>query len=673
MNDWDDKWFPLGLKMRPTWIKVFHPVHTAWDANHAIYPAKLEALRVLFMSHDSFRRSGIKVIHEFALWCEYCERGEERGEYKIETPGKACEFLRAYVNNARTRWAERNNNTTLEAECAVYAFRNAVSHLDALAKWQGFCHGLIKTEEVKVYQVSLLKAQAIARADVRDYAASSRFLNKRVSPEEVKGIAKGWWEGRCSNDNEWLQVRGLLINNLQMSLGRRGADLRNIRMAMMFVHKIRNTLPVEEINVIGASLRHVKESHDNVEHLLGWMRTRDREKCPLTALAHYMVYLNDIRGISLLDMVKDPSWHERMLIIGKDPNAPISYTTHNLTCHAGMDTANIKNKTAVTHLPRNVVSCDMIENGVQVNDAGMYCGWYHNTATDIYLRGAFKTHPMLVAHGWRSRDKYECWWDTDPNMHSYAPTITHIHLIQEVVFPKLKETTDWVREERPNDKSAQEFMKVLKLLQTVFIIDAVHFQDIYPEFPTYKRHKLFANPSPQQHTAWLTFKHHAQHRLMHPQQAVHAAQASQAPQAPISLSVDLAPPPQEDRIPLIKEPVDMYSCYKDWCENCKEYFAKVVRPPWKKELGKHALAHRLRYCKMRPYFIYLDRQKNPRAAIDVLDAIRKKHGVSVPAFIKQCFYYVFHDIPDDSKKPPPLNRDVMLRETKAAGLVLLTH
>jgi len=134
---------------------------------------------------------------------------------------------------------------------------------------------------------------------------------------------------------------------------------------------------------------------------------------------------------------------------------------------------------------------------------------------------------------------------------------------------------------------------------------------------------------------------------------------------------DLTPPTQDERIPNIREPTDMYTCYKEWCEECREYFTRVKRPPWKTHCGANESALRIRYCRMRPYFMYLDdlpHDMSVRDTIDKLDAIRKKHKVSVPTFIKQCFYSLQHDVKDSKTKPPPILPAVLREEMEALKL-----
>lgn len=685
-------WTPrFPKKNKDIWEKLFVPEQTAWGENKTEYVAKMEALDVLFIGHKTFPSIGISIMREYIAW----QDATGVGDYKVSSAGKARAFLEARVNASKARFKERVEERrdiggTLVEECAVYSFRVAVTHLDALARWQGYIYPLLKTEEVKILQESLLKAQAKARGEVRDYAASSRFITKRLTADDRVGIVTGWWTGeaadivaKTASGREWAQVRGLLICNLQRSLGRRGADLRSIRLAMLFPHTLPLSAdsPVKACAVIGASLRHVKECHENVEHLLGWARTRDRWECPLGALASYLVYVNDIAGSNIIHAIMaGESWHDVMLIQSKDmpTDKPICYTTHNLICHAGMDSAGVVNKTAVTHLDRNTVGCDLIEKGVGINDTGLYQGWYHDTAADIYLRGAFKTDPMLVAHGWDGgRSGYECWWEESLDI---PPQLL------DIVFPGLDDALEEVQQQR-RDMSAVQFLKALQVLRRVYITDAILKQEIYPNFPAYKRHPLFDRPPAAIHTAWVEYKALESSRVAAAPAIARASRQSwvvDAIKETMSLGMgtgitpqktenkvhmlDMTPPAKEERIPDIREPDDLYIFYGDWVKTCRDYFRDHPRPGWDKQFGACARAHKVRFSHIKPFVSYLDSfdPMKVRGVIDKLDSIRQEANVTPSSFIKYCFYALSHGV--CASKPPPMLPDTLIPKMAALDL-----
>ena len=718
------------------WHLIFQPENTTWglgsgsrSSQDSVYRSKAEALEVLFVGHQSFNVVGISVLKEFVEWCD-----KFAFKYTIDSPAKVKAYLEYRIANAIERWEndalDSNGNgkrTTVKEECAMNSFRSAMTHLDAVARWQGFSFAmpsLIDTEEICVLKERLSTEQSRARAAVQDYAASSRFITKRLTTTERNSMVQCWWEGSASAceaktvlGQEWAQLRGLLMYCLQNSIGRRSADLRNIRLSMLFTHALPSTSPVKSCPVIGASLRHVKECNDNVEHLLGWIRARNRYECPLGALACYMVYMNDIEGPPILDIIRNElelgqhhsqqqtrqvpikpitnTWHSIMLIQGRnggsnsDIKTPICYTTHNVTTHAGMDAAGVTNKTTSTHIFRNSLACELIEKGTGIEDVGLYMGWYHNTAADRYLRGAFKTDPMMVSHGWDSKDSFECWWEDGDN-----PAIPHD--LTSCVFPGLDDLYAELHGTQYKDCSAIEFLKCMKLLRRIYIEDAVVKRDKYPDFPAYKRHPLFDSTHAIRMTSWLQFKEaqigrtlKAPTRIFEEKQkiiidamklAVAEVMGCQKDDSASSHSSHfrrtsnvLAKPTEEERMPDIKEPVDLYTCYQEWVVNARGYFRRVVRPPWKAQHGERALALRLRYCRVKPYFEYLDLHSDDqpikaRPIIDKLDAIRKEYNIAPAAFIKQCFYSWKHGIAKDAKKQPPILPDIFHKAIEARGL-----
>lgn len=709
------------VKDAAIWKFIFDPDITAWcDDDEVTYQTKADAMKVLFIDHAQFPTIGMRIMREYVDWVDNVEAkgGQYKHKYMIHPAHRVRKYLMYRIAKAKERWKtdidDGKARTSLVEECAVNSFRVAVTYLNAVARWQGWYSGyndsLLVTEDIKILQDTLLKEQATARAQVRDYAASSRFLTKRLTVTERDDIVTSWWSGEAARESmktprarEFAQVRGLLVCALQISLGRRGMDIRSIRLSMLFHHILPGVTPVSKCQVIGASLRHVKECHDNVEHLLGWARSKNRLECPLGAMALYLVYINDIAGCNIIEMLreavrtKSKGWQRIMLIQCKDtPNTqPISYSTHNDMCKAGLTAAGVTHKTATTHLDRSTIGCDLIEKGVTVEDTGMYEGWYHNTAADCYLRGAFKTEPMLIAHGWdKGREGYTCWWETN----------TKIPVeILELVLPGLDLLVAEIEQcEYEEDKSLLQFTKCLLVLRSIYISDAVYKRPLYPAFPAYHKHPLFKSHSAKVQTSWITYalnearavenapQDHKKNEERWIVDAVKGAlselgmtSGNQPHDVPIPVSVPvqtgalsayLAPPQEDELIPHIKEPDNLYTFYADWAVRCRDYFSRVQRPPWDKQYGASARAMKVRYCHVKPYVAYLDAYSddnngNIRPVIDALDAIRKKYRVTASSFIKYCFYSLKH--PVCASKPPAILPDVLTEAMIEYGLKLL--
>lgn len=123
------------------------------------------------------------------------------------------------------------------------------------------------------------------------------------------------------------------------------------------------------------------------------------------------------------------------------------------------------------------------------------------------------------------------------------------------------------------------------------------------------------------------------------------------------------------KIPLLSIPVSLTIAYNEWTEKAKGYYLENSRPPWKAQLGNNAQAHKARYARMKPFFIYLDRCTNPADAIQKLNDIRIKHGVPASAFIRNCFYYLYHPVPPIPCKITILP-SVLREEMLALGLAV---
>jgi hypothetical protein len=652
---------------------------------------KAEALGVLFLENPHFLRGGTHVLRQYVTWCDQ----EHRGDYGMSSVQKLKDFLEYRVQLAQDHWNEDVDmgipkRNTVE-ECAMNAFRSAICHTNALAQWQGYTWQLLEQEPIKVLRDRIARAQNVARAGPRDYAGSSRFLTKRLTQDEMDRMTLSWWDGTAAlrvasttAGRERAQVRGLLFHCLQKSIGRRGDELRNLRNAMFFLHTIPSTTPVAPCTVVGASLRHVKEYKDNNEHLLGWVRSKDRMACPVGALACYFAWMIDIAGIPILEEIRrdllpqdregESAWWRRMLFV-TDTHAdlnesPMSYATHHKSIHAAYDASDTHGKSAATHIYRPTVACDALESGAPFMDVGLYQGWYHDNAADVYLRGAFKTMMMLRANGWN--DGYRCWWEGNSEEHIPSPLTSR-------VFQGLDELVAFAStcyQETQCDRSSVEFLRVLQYLRKVFIEDAVYKRPLYPEFSSYARHPIFHLPE------WPEYCEQELRRVqqrekdgsedMNPKRITELVQetvactvraalndvmkdvrTSKAPrEVPQNAPIEL--PKETNELPEIPEPSCLYTCYQVWQQQ-RSYFYSTPLPPWKKRFGDRAATMKLRYSRMRPFLMYLDRcGASARRVIDALDALRSERKVGVSVFIKQCFYHLEFPLKDDCRKPPPI-------------------
>lgn len=676
--------------------KVFHPRHTLWGhtLDEKVYRQKAETFRIAFLEHNAFRASGIHVLKEYVQWCD-CFFSSS---YLIEGTWKLREYLEYRIQGAVERWED--SRTSLKDECAYNSFRAATPVLDALSHWQGYSFYLLDEEEIVNFRTILLRNQWKARGDVRDYAGTSRFLCKRITEEESDAIIESWWDGTASAQlaetsqaRERAHMRGFLLHCMQKALGRRGADLRNIRISMMFRHKLPSVRPVKDCHVIGISLRHVKECRENWEHLLGLVRAKNRWECALGALACYIVWLNDIQGLNILDQIeKDidnraevPSWWSIMLFSTVDIYEPISYTSHREHTNAGFVATNANQKTASTHIYRTGVACSLLEHGQSIQDVGLFQGWYHDTSADRYLRASFKTAPMLIANGWEDgNNNFACWWECSTEEIPDA--------IKQIVLPGLDALVEKARDyydTTKRDRSAVEVTRALQLLRDIYISDSIMKQERYPDFPAYAHHPLFDKTktcNQDAREAWADFRQTEVRRIKERELALHRTQhedtvhimkqvldryiEENASSLGIGLSrVPIVKPTSEGtRIPEIKEPVDLYTCYTEW-QRIRSYFYEVTLPPWKKQFGDTATAMKLRYSRMRPFLMYLDKcGDDARAYLHHLEEIRKKYDVSPSVFIKQCFYFMVYPPGPNSKTRPIISPKQLREEIEERGM-----
>jgi hypothetical protein len=223
----------------------------------------------------------------------------------------------------------------------------------------------------------------------------------------------------------------------------------------------------------------------------------------------------------------------------------------------------------------------------------------------------------------------------------------------------------------------------------VYISDSIVKQEIYPDFPAYARHPLFISPSLHAtREAWADYKQDELKRIRLREVEYKNQQGApiadllkkvlddyvQEQGGSLGVATNLARVPivkpmnEEMKIPDIKEPVDLFTCYSEW-QRIRDYFYQVTLPPWKQQYGDNATAIKLRYSRMRPFLMYLDKcGKEAREHLKALDDIRKEHDVRVPAFIKQCFYHMVYPTGPNVKNKPAIPPDALRAAMQERGL-----
>jgi len=655
---------------------------------------KKEALTAKFYGSSvsgrtSFMATGYSVLAHYATWCDETGTG-----LALDTAAKAKAFLESRIQSARELWHARTQKkhkgrSGSAAESALNAYRQSVCHLSALSQWQGYGLDFVTTEELHTLRLGLVAEIKRSKVRVHDSASTSALLTKRLDPEEWSAMLTGLWRGdvdkhyKTANGRARAAMRSLLGCVLNQCAGRRGGDLRGLDLRMFLWHALPDVKPMP-CYAIGASLRMVKEDNtwEDKEHLIGWLRARDRKSCPVGVLAGYLVWYNEhIRFIDTMrqDLVRprayedgnQPKWWYISLMGG------ISSSTHTKLTHAAFDSGDVHGKRAVTHIHRPTALGGMLEGGIVSTDAALYQGWVHGVWADTYAKAAFKTLPMLKAHGWDGNiNSWECWWEGREDDIPRA--------LLERVFPGLDEVVRlaearWAQFH--DDRSAVEFARVLRVLRRVFLEDSiVHWRE-YPEWPGYAEHVIWQIP--ELRALWLSYARDETARVCQrerewkwrqhdPALANHVleltdmmkgmmagAGAGAGASACASGSVFNADSNNQScpsnqvqihSLPELKEPhaTDLTITYKRWSEPSgpgmlsvrdayAAYLAEHKRITWAKIFDKsHANAAKVRYYRMLPFLKYVD--EHGERTLLKLQRVMDERKVDAPKFIKNCFY-----------------------------------
>lgn len=479
---------------------VFPPLHTTLFSVNGLLTTKLykecstqeqleyliQGVRVLFYEDTDWFMSHRMELKRYAEWCTL----NYDGDFSLSL-SKCAD----YITNRSLEMKEADHTK------AITLFNKArfiITTLERLAKWQGhneLSTGLSNQGRIEIIYKELLRASNKEKLSEQvDYAGSSRRVTKRFTDEEKQKIIQNLWDPIITSNPQQI-MRRLIQQLLPAADGRRGEDLREIKIAMLQTHHISTVKPTP-CHVIGASIRVVKERVFNSETLIGWARGKNRDACPVGALACYLVWLLDIRGVPLLDLMKQdllqlqkasgeykPKWRKIYLLHGESYSQPLSYSRHNNDVHDIFKASGVS-KAATTHVHRTDLICRQTEAGVSHIESRIHQGFEHTTSTDIYLRGGFNVSAMLPAVGWESHKSYFCWWESDvKNIPSE---------LEDAIFPQLNAISRLVQS--LSDVSAKEVCKLLRHLRKVYIEDAVYRQPLYPNFPAYQ-HPVFLNGS----------------------------------------------------------------------------------------------------------------------------------------------------------------------------------
>lgn len=632
------------------------------------------SLHVLFFGDKQWFA---KNRYHLRLYGEYCKdyRG---GDYSANSSDAAETYLRFAIDNYEKKRGDKQIEVTVfQLVCKCY-----IPMLQRIALWQGYneySQNLLKQGRVYIlYRELMLNKSNAEKNEIVDYAATSRNRTKRLHPEEIQKAADAIY-GMKLSDNPKITMRASVEHFLIMGNGRRGEDIRNIKLSQLQVSTLPHVGP-QPCCVIGASLRDVKERVVNMETLIGWVRFRERMHCPVGALAAYLVWLIDIQGVPILQtMLEDirtldtngsanykPKWREMHLVFGADIYTPVSTTTHNTDITKLLNAGDIAGKKAKTHLGRNTVLCNETESGVNHSDVRGHMGLEHTTATDVYLRGSYWTRPMLAAAGWTDLNKFNCWWESTEGC---IPCV-----IKDMVFRELDDLQQYaeqVNRRCGGDYSAVEFCKVLVYLRRVFLEDAVVKRERLTGFPPYS-HPVFnaqiwnqyeeeeRQRTDERMQAWNSKDADVNIRLdqLKEIQEAGARRQEQALNdliATFGKRVDISAPKETlfvAQLPTFPDKIlDMTTFYTGWIEHDSQLLQSHLdqnggRIAWTKVWAKaEGKTQAIRYQRYQDWLNYLDNMESQtaQAALNVMVGFAKRESITHNVLVKQVFYYAVRE------------------------------
>ncbi|NBU34203.1 hypothetical protein EB118_08765 [bacterium] len=634
-------------------------VSTAWylslpvnrlDIQKAI-ERKKKSLKVRFYGDHTWFKENRTVLYTYA---HYCEKDGDP-DYSVSSENKVVSFLEHTIQSRRDKVPDVLGSTLLNW------IRKCIPVLERLAEWQGYTHmarGIWNTCEIKTMKLELESTVP----EEFDYARHSRLKRKRMTVQEQDLMTKVIWNNGV-HGLEKVAMRSSIEAALPSADARRGMDLRQIRLGMLSASLMNRVKPMP-CTVIGASLFRSKGPR-NKENQVGWLRSSDRERCPIGALARYFVWMNDLSGVNflatmksdLLDLLRDgptgynPKWRSMYLIWGSSTQQPLSTSAHNQDIHRLYEAAGIDGKTAITHVFRHTKTCELLEAAVPSLSVKLFARWSDASAMESYEATSYKMDAMLAAGGWEHPSKFYCWWESPGDL---CESLSESVLIGLDAVTKLAEQAQSVG----GDVSAYEFCMVLKYLRKVFLEDAVVLYNKHQTFPAY-RHAVLTTPHFKEYAQLEVVETNKRRSKMFESHDVALNEEIKKLFELIShtqsVQVSLSPPPEvttpkvttlkvSSEVVIIPEPpdtiVDMRSYYNSWRSSIRDLYDNHKRVhngfKWSKFCKNPKLAAQ-RFSYIKTWLEFMDSCGNPEGVLDVMTEFAKRHSVQHSVIVKKLF------------------------------------
>ena len=606
---------------------------------------------------------------DLTYWMIHCNEKYD-GDYAVDSTAKVCTFFKYRVERARASSARQGKDRTPSEQTADTAARHVPSRLQKLAEIQDYFTAencLSKSEDVRsCVQVVRVEFKERAVKPV-DFASESAIRTKNITPSEDQELKKLFWKGRST---ALITMRSYLLYMLNTTVGRRSHEFRELYMAQLMLTHVPNIEPVAG-DVVIASVRHTKTSQAKHESVMTWIRTPEPFNCPVGALANYMVFILDINGHPLFEVMEDDlrrggeaaeeatvvtvrEWWKYKFVFGEtNYTQEISYDTHYHNFKDIMRQVDPHGKKlAALYLQRHTVAMTNIQSGLPTVEVAKHQEWSTNevsSAMNNYTKTSVKTKVVMKSHGWSNKDTYTCWRASGEGDIPAA--------LLAAVFPGLDDLLVLANDhyaKTSTDLSAVEFLKLLSYLRNVFLEDAITMQKRFPDFPAFQ-HPVFDLPEwaewvsaePSRITdradAWHVSKENPestrmfvemqqqQRRMQETVAATHAMVESlklgRSTTDPTDAHDAAASSQQGTQgVPSIKQVTSIRGAYMEWDKNLRDYFKAHGKPEWSKTFKDGgSQKQKQRFAKIQCTCLY----------IDLVASQRRQHGVSSSDVIKQ--------------------------------------
>ncbi|KAE8217270.1 hypothetical protein CF319_g8604 [Tilletia indica] len=404
---------------------------------------------------------------------------------------KLVTYLNCYVLHKNPRLGDEAINTHIKAvtnlwETQTLSGRNTNPHPR--------CGALLKA-----FTKAIRRGRS-ALADARQDDAWRHSLKDGYNEEEYAQISK-WYLSQAGLESplEWTSTvwRARFDFLMQHAIMGRSEDLRNAKLATLYIHKVPQSRP-HPCNAVIVSIKHSKTNLESRKEFGVAARHRDVELCPVGALALFFFERFHVKEEPFPDLSSRAAWYSIPLLVDEGDGEGVSWADQADILRRAFHDLDIASS-KVTHAMRGGGARLAHEAGCSEESIRMHGRWTAggDQLIERYLTG-IAVAPVRALAGFSAEggDYYL------PRTLLEPPAS-----LSDQLWPQATREEANVRERHANggqtDQAALSFLELIKWLRIVLLQDAALLSTAYPLLPLWSM-PPFSSPAFDQFRRDLT-------------------------------------------------------------------------------------------------------------------------------------------------------------------------